>query len=299
VALYYARQGATGEAEACLERAASVLAEAKDWRRDRIGAKILATRTYLGSAQAGAEEEIAPAEWGPVILARAMACPDDAFQETVAALARLASNENFDVLKAALRAYAELFNRFYTVPERRAQTEKAIKVNWGAMPVFVRIDLLNELVDASLAHGDRTKALQLVDEAKALMDAARWQPRFAFGLMAASAQRRFRAGDAAGALAEAQAALRLFDAKRETIADIYRAQMLRPIAEAFHVMGDGKMALHLYQRAVEAGMENPNSRPRADDLVATCCSMATHAVEPDAVLASRIREICNGLGDPW
>jgi pentatricopeptide repeat protein len=125
------------------------------------------------------------------------------------------------------------------------------------------------------------------------------QPESAIPLMAQLARLRFRAGDEAGARAEAERALALFDAKRDTIANIYRARALRPIAEAYCAMGDTAAAFDLYKRAVEAGMENPNSRPRAEDLVATCCSLALHAMEPDAVLASRIREIQAGLGDPW
>jgi hypothetical protein len=64
-------------------------------------------------------------------------------------------------------------------------------------------------------------------------------------------------------------------------------------------MGDAGTTLNLYRRALEAGQENPNSRPRTDDLIATCCSLALHAVEPDETLMSRIRDIRAGLGDPW
>jgi hypothetical protein len=64
-------------------------------------------------------------------------------------------------------------------------------------------------------------------------------------------------------------------------------------------MGDEAGALFVYRQAVEEGVENPNSRPRAEDLSATCCSMALHAVEPDAELWKRIRQISEQLGDPW
>jgi hypothetical protein len=53
------------------------------------------------------------------------------------------------------------------------------------------------------------------------------------------------------------------------------------------------------RRFVEEGVENPNSRPRAEDLSATCRSMALHAVEPDADLWKRMRQIGDGLGPPW
>ncbi len=64
-------------------------------------------------------------------------------------------------------------------------------------------------------------------------------------------------------------------------------------------MDDTAAALMVYKRAVEEGVENPNSRPRAEDLSATCLSMALHMVEPDAELKNRIRQISEGLGDPW
>jgi hypothetical protein len=64
-------------------------------------------------------------------------------------------------------------------------------------------------------------------------------------------------------------------------------------------MGNISRAIELYKRTIEAGIENPNSRPRAEDLSATCCSMALHNVKPDAELLSRISQIRDGLGDPW
>jgi hypothetical protein len=64
-------------------------------------------------------------------------------------------------------------------------------------------------------------------------------------------------------------------------------------------MGDGAAAVAVYKRCVEEGVANPNSRPRADDLAATCCSMALHGVEPDAALWSRLIQVEGKLGDPW
>jgi hypothetical protein len=174
-----------------------------------------------------------------------------------------------------------------------------IDASCGNMPVFIRLEILTELTDAALAHADQDKALALIEEAQTLMDGARWQPRFVIPLMARLAERRFHAGDEAGARAEVEKTLTLFDAQRATIVNIYRAQTIRPLAEAVYAMGDAETSLNLYRRALEAGMENPNSRPRSDDLVATCCSLALHAVEPDEALMSRIREIRAGLGDPW
>ena len=89
------------------------------------------------------------------------------------------------------------------------------------------------------------------------------------------------------------------DAERERIAPIFRASALRPIAETYQSMGDNAAALALYKRVVEEGANNKNARPRAEDLSATCRSMALNAAEPDSELWARLREISAGLCNPW
>ena len=81
--------------------------------------------------------------------------------------------------------------------------------------------------------------------------------------------------------------------------DIARAGVLCPLAETFVSLGDRAAAQRLYERAVVESLENPNSRPRADALVAICCSLAIQAVDPDATLRAKLIAVCDGLGDPW
>ncbi len=302
LAFYCARKGATqADVEPYLEKALAIAEEAADWRRDRIRGMAAKTRAYLGQADEAAELEqgLEAAESGKAAHAEAMICPAESFDEQMGALAKLAESGQFDAVKNVLGAYAELFNRFYTDPERRASILERIKGSWGSMPAFIRIELLLQLADFALAQSDSAQALELVDEAAAFVDSAPWQPRLEIPLKAALAALRCRAGDEEGGRRQAQEALNTLDTKREMIVNIERADMLRSIAEAYHAMGETTVSLDLYRRAVEAGMENPNSRPRAEDLAATCCSMAVHGVEPDAGLLKRIGEIRDGLGDPW
>jgi len=81
--------------------------------------------------------------------------------------------------------------------------------------------------------------------------------------------------------------------------DIYRAETLCPLAEAYRTLGDAASALAVYKRAVEEATVNPNSRPRAEDLSAICCSLAKHEVEPDLELWARLTKVHDGLGEPW
>jgi hypothetical protein len=61
-------------------------------------------------------------------------------------------------------------------------------------------------------------------------------------------------------------------------------------------MGETGAALAAYRTAIEEGVENPNSRPRAEDLCATLCSMATSGVDPDADLKARLHQISADWG---
>jgi hypothetical protein len=300
LAFYCARRGLKGEVETYLDLADQASQDVQDWRRDRIRVRIAETHAYLGQAQAAAqfEQGVDASESGKVARVMAMVCPPESFDEQMATLASLVATEHFDAVKNALGAYGELYNRFYADDARRRTIEERIRMSSGNLPAFVRIDVLIELVDFSLAHSDQAKACELLNEARTTVESATWQPTMGIPLVAKLSELRFRAGDPEKARQEARAALALFDAKRDQIVNIYRGEMLRSVAEAFQTMGD-PIASELYGRAIEAGMENPNSRPRAEDLAATCCAMALHAAQPTPALWNRIREIRKGLGDPW
>jgi tetratricopeptide (TPR) repeat protein len=304
LAFYCVRKGARqADVEPYLKLAleSSQQEQAEDWRRDRIKTKVAKTRAYLGQAEQAArlEQGVEASESGRVAHAQAMTCPPEAFDEQMDALATTVASGQFDVVQNALQSYAELYNRFYDDAERRALVLEKIKASWQTMPFNIRINLLMQLADSALAHADQAHALELVNEARDIMNSVQWEPRFEIPLKAALAEMQSRCGDQEDARTEARQALELFDTNTKLILNIERAGMLHPIAEAYHAMGDTTAALEIYRRALEAGVENPNSRPRAEDLAATCCSMAVHAMEPDAQLMKRIGEIRDGLGNPW
>jgi hypothetical protein len=161
------------------------------------------------------------------------------------------------------------------------------------------LELMIELTGYALDHGDNRKALDLVEESVAMVKGSTWAPEDRIPKMAQLAGLRHRAGDDAKARSEADAALALFDAERDHIVDIRRAGALRPLAETYQSLGDMGAARAAYAKAIEEGVLNPNSRPRAEDLSATCCSMAVHAFEPDEKLRARILEVRSKLSDPW
>jgi tetratricopeptide (TPR) repeat protein len=301
LALYYVQQGADEDIGAYLDKAAEIAEETEDWRRDRIRVRIAQTHTWLGQKQQAEEfgADVEEAETGKVARAEAMVCDDDSFDEMVDTLDGMIATGTFDIVKNSLEAYTQLFGRFYGNIDRRTVIEEKIKASWGHMPISIQMDLLMCCAHFSLANADKGKAVTLLNEARAMMDAAKWHLRFEIPLRAELAVLRFRTGQTDQARTEVQGMLTLYDTDKDKIVNIYRARTLCPIAEAYQAMGDTTQALEVYKRVLEAGVENPNSRPRAEDLVATCCSLAEHTVEPGVDVMNRIREIYNDLGDPW
>jgi hypothetical protein len=238
-------------------------------------------------------------ESGKVARVEATLCTEDTFVSQVEELDRLIATGDFDAVKNALYVYAELFNRFYDNTERRLQMGEKIKTSWKQMPVFIRIELLLELADFALGHADQPKALGLVNEAKTILDEHIWPPEYRIPLAARIVECRFRSGDEEAARSAAADLRTLYNQHQSEIINIDKAETLIPVAEAFQTMGNSAEALAVYKQAVEAAVENPNSRPHAEDLSAICLSMAKRLVEPDAALWARIREIKGALGDPW
>ncbi|MEP9409825.1 MAG: hypothetical protein HRF42_00190 [Candidatus Brocadia sp.] len=301
LAFYCAMHGYIDEAQQYINLATQVSESAEGWRRDRIRVKIASTYTLLGQIVLAEQFEtgISDSESGKVAIAKAMIAVEDQFDEQMNTLDALIASGNFDVIENALKACVNLFNRFYDDAGSRLLVEEKIKASWGKLPIFKQVELLTELGGFALEHADQDKAIELINEAQMMVDNARWRPEHQIPLVAELVKLRFKAGDQQRARADADAMLALFDSQRDGIINIDRGGVLRPLAEVYRTMGETATTLAVYKRAVEEGVENPNSRPRAEDLSATCLSMALHGVEPDAELRARIRQINEGLGDPW
>jgi hypothetical protein len=301
-AFYCAQNGFTNDVQHYLNLAEQISSIVdQDWRRDRILVKVASVASLLGDQETSARltRDIEPSEAGKIEQTKADQCTDSSFEQQFEAVRLLIATENFDIVKNALTACVRLFDRFYADAERRSLMEKTIRESWNSLPLFIRIDLLAGMSDAALENADRTKALELLNDAKSVFDGARWNPDQGIPVMARLASLRFRCGEPDLAREEVAAAYSLYDREHSRIINIYKADALIPLAEAYQVITDVTGSVKVYKRAVEAAVENPNSRPRAEDLSAICVSMAANAVEPDEVLWRRIREIQANLGDPW
>lgn len=206
---------------------------------------------------------------------------------------------DFDRGREALETCVELHAQFYDDAAKRADLSERVLHAFPKLPIDLRIDHILALAKTAADHGDDAECLILVDSAQDYLRRGTWLPENEIPLRARLARARLAGGDVENARKDAADCLALFDAKRATIHEIYQASCLRPVAELYHVLGDRERALEIYSRCIEAGVQNPNSRPRADDFVATCCSLALHGVEIDAAMSARLSAICAGLGSPW
>lgn len=273
----------------------------QEWRQDLIKSKIAQVYAQLGQLETAlkAQEGLEPSQRGNMLLDDAQLQQKNLFDKEVQRLEAELRQNNEDVRNNVLFSYAQMYEMVYDQKEQRTELEEKIRNSWSPLPAFLRIQLLTQLTEAALDHNDSAKALELLEEARQLLENYQWPDETRFSLGAPLAALRYRAGQREEAKNEAQALLKTYEAKRQAIFDIYRAAALRPLAESYAKMDDKDAALTLYKRAVEEGVKNPNSRPRAEDLAATCCSMVLSSVEPDPELRERMRQIHKGLGQPW
>ena len=301
MAFYLAQKDHNVEAEYYLNLADQVAIVAEDWRRDRIKSRIAQTYVLLGNNEeadnysAGLES----AETGKMDQVKMMRFDEETFNDHIVSLDALVSRGDVDITRNVLMAYAELFNRFYHNKKYRSLSEEKIRTSWTKIPWFIRVEVLMDLSRYAMENDDQARALEIINEAQEFVETAYWRLEHRIAFMARLIKLRHSAGDQEKAQKDAAAMLKLFMEEGATIVNIYRAEALCPLAEAYQAMGDKETALKVYKMAIKESLENPNSRPRAEDLSLTYFSMALHEVEPDAELWGRIRQVNQELKSPW
>lgn len=199
----------------------------------------------------------------------------------------------------ALSEYAKLYDEHYADQTRRDALYSKVRKGWSSMPIQVRFESAAKLAETALAHDDRPTALVLAAQAREVLTGADFLAEDRVPLIGRLASLLRRAGDVDASKKELELGVALYDKNEKDIVDIYRSTALRALAEQYQELGAGDRAQALYARAVEVGVVNPNSRPRADDLMAVCCSLARCGLEPSEPLMKRLREVRANLREPW
>ena len=305
LAMHFVDRDEVGLAERLAERAFRIArgTEAEDpqsWRRARIAAKAGHVYVRVGRLADAANllEGIQSPDMGIVDNARVKTMSDADFDQYLASVELATQAGDLELVVHTFGSCVELMDRFWMDGTRRERLEAVMRGYWSRMPIPERLKLIMRLADVAVGKEDAAAALGYLDEAQGVVDSTRWLPRHLLPVQAELAVMRFNAGDEAGGRSGLRTALSTYDTEWVDMTDIWRAGALRPVAEGFDRTGDAEQAALVYARVLEDGNVNPNVKPRAEDLAATCCSMALFGFEPDEAAWARMRELRVGLAQP-
>lgn len=310
---WLATHGVPDEARRCLEAAEQIADDRQkegdqEWRRDTI-------RFHMARAYAVLKDEkkalslvgsIDPssgqafdAGWAATAASRADLVTEDMLDKELSELDGTIASAGAGQAYNAVAVCVRLYDKFYGDPVKREKIGRRVRTRDSKLPPDMYVTGLVELARVATTHRDNETAKQLLGDAREHLRNSELGLEYSLGMTPVIATVHAQAGETDAAKAELTAGLEQYQAKRDTFRQTKRPEILRPFAEAYHHIGDRDQAIELYEQVLEEGMENPNSRPRAHAISETCISMARVGFEPNAKLRLRIREITNGLGDPW
>lgn len=305
LAIHAIQRGAPAAAAPLLEAANRVAEQAQAdpqaWRRDRVRARLAEAHLLLGQEAAARNfaAGVGAKDLQDFETTMARSSASAAFPDQLAAVDAVVAAGQFDPICGALQVCVELHDRYHDDEERRAALESRVLLAYTPLPPGVRLGLVMKLVASAVSHRAFDRAGRLLDRAEALLGSSRLHLEDELTEHAKIAAWRGKAGDVPRAQKALVATTARYYAEQQGIVDIYRAGVLRELAVAYARIGEPVEALRSFRAAVEAGQQNPNSRPRAEDFAATCAAMANEAIEPDAQLLARLEQIQKGLGNPW
>lgn len=313
-ACYCANHGERDQALAYVKHAEAIVQQLdsdpneQGWRRDLVAMKLarafllLGDRAHAEKLAAGIDASSANAvddDWADTAAGGALLAPADKIGEQIEALQAAFPKMSLGQQNTAVVTLVRLHERCFPATAQRTAIEELLTTTFDKLPPGIRLPVIARLASTCVEHGDKAAALRLLATARKIAELHTWRPCDHVPVLARLCELRGRAGEVAEARVEAEAAMRIYQNERDAIVDIDRAETIRPLAIAWHALGETTTADGLLALALEEALENPNSRPRADDFVDTAVAMARNRIEPSPALLIRMREICEGLGNPW
>lgn len=296
-----AREGRRDEALALAERAHAAMPPDTNWTRERVAVEAAIAFELAGAPAKSAEllPLVVESDRGRVRAAAIPALPAEALPAEADAFDRAIATKDLDMVRSAIVGWTALLRRWSADDALRARAVQALDGAIAGLPVDLRIDGNLALARTLRELGRADDAKSRLDAAIALFASAELLPEDVAPIGATVAEGRVAAGDVAGATAELRILRARFDSLRAEIMTTRLARSLRALGVAWAAAGDAAMARESFRDALDAGLVNPNGRPRAEDLVATCLAMATSGTTPDPFTAQKIEEVRTQLGEPW
>jgi tetratricopeptide (TPR) repeat protein len=222
------------------------------------------------------------------------------FELQAAAFDKAITANNFDLARGAVEGYLSWLERLpNNDPARRERIVAAVSGALAKFPADVRVRLMERTAEILAKQGDVAAARDWLSRAAAVLAATGLQEEDITPAKCDLAVSRARIGDRDEALADLDAAKRDYLERRFRIQSPFRAQSPRALAEGYAAVGDLDSAINCYQTALSDGIVNPNSCPRAEDLAATCASIARSGVPVPDDVQDRIKRIRVDFRDPW
>lgn len=273
----------------------------QDWQRDRVRAQVARALIVSGKAEAAASylKDLVPSEASRTLPLEASRTSPANFRAMMAAIDGCLATNDFDRMQFGVEALLSFPTSVMTDSAMFDAVESKCVATVSKFPVEFRAQALTRLAGRALELNEPVRARRLLDAAEASVAAAAMLPEDGLPVRARAVALRHAAGDKEAALVAFSALESEFAARRDRIVDIRRAGVVRAFAEAAWRMDRKSRAAELWLRALEEGNTNPNSRPRAEDLAATCRSIVSVGAVPDAAFLARADALLQGLGDPW
>ena len=305
LAIDCARKGLVDSAKTYARYALEAVAEGRDgvqdWQRDRVRVKAAQAYAWIGDGSKASvlEQGVGEPEMGKVDAVEAAKSDGSDFDARLEVALVAVNTMNFDLTVNAIESAVELAAKSKGDEARWARIVELLGKTRGRIPRDLELKSYLRLADVRIAQESKDPARALIATATGLRDGARWTPDAALPLSAEIARRLHAIGDAEAARAEIEAGLAGFQAGIDAVADVFRAEAMRPAAEALAAMGAVDRAREVFAALIEEGAVNPNARPRAEDLALTAASLARAGIEPDEAMWARLRGIREGLVAPW
>jgi tetratricopeptide (TPR) repeat protein len=304
LALIAQRLAADGRADRALALAAEALGvEDADhpWGAEFVAVEVAKVHVALGDdgrayALLSPESQVA---LGTIEAARTPTIAEDELDHQADAFDRAIATGHFDLARTGIAGYRAWLERTMTDVARRERALRALDGAIPGLPLDLQVREWCALAELLARRGQGALAEDRLVRAEEARASTQFLPEdiAPVGVLVVRTERLL--GHPRRALATLEDLLAEYGRVHEEIVDLRRATSLRALAEQYAALGDIAAALRCYDAAIEEGMRNPNGRPRAEDLCATCVSMAVAGVTPPPDLVRRVTTAQGALADPW